>query len=394
MVVACEGGLAQGGQEDIISQFWSVWLELEKKLYRRCLALMNGNVTEAEDALSSARLKAWEKVQKFAGQIENLSAWLMQLTSNLCKDLIEKNSRGPAAVEDIEWVGDNGVLCTASGVATPMMVLEREEQYVVIRQAVESLPQGQRDTFVLHYYEGLKHKEIVEELGISYDSVCQQISKARKQLKTSLRGYFCDEEELERALEPKVPNSPAPRGRAKKRKIGSCGSKEKVLATVSTAPDCVVGSGLADCKDGAVNVEQESTQVCTQWDASSPVRAPVASGEQLLCSPLGGETVLTAPECVPVGIANFLVPKAPVKNTAVKGIAAGTTGIRILSKVIFCGPLQKKFGASEGIMSKLATEKYWVRPITRAKGYSRKADEPVFNLQRVQGGWQFDFAHC
>ncbi|MBO1347429.1 MAG: hypothetical protein EBE86_008530, partial [Hormoscilla sp. GUM202] len=86
----------------------------------------------------------------------------------------------------------------------------------------------------------------------------------------------------------------------KKRKIGSCGSKEKELATVSTAPECVVGSGLADCKDGAVNVEQESTQVCTQWDASSPVRAPVASGEQLLCSPLGGETVLTAPECVPV----------------------------------------------------------------------------------------------
>ncbi|MBC6474784.1 MAG: hypothetical protein GDA48_19910 [Hormoscilla sp. GM102CHS1] len=110
MVAACEGSLAQGGQDEIISQFWSVWLELEKKLYRRCLQLMNGNVTEAEDALSSARLKAWEKVQKFAGQIENLSAWLMQLTGNLCKDLIEKNSRGPAAVEDIEWVGDNGVL--------------------------------------------------------------------------------------------------------------------------------------------------------------------------------------------------------------------------------------------------------------------------------------------
>ena len=79
-------------------------------------------------------------------------------------------------VEDIEWVGDNGVLCTASGVATPMMVLEREELYEVIRQAVEELPQGQRDAFILHYYEELKHKEIVERLGISYDSVCQQIS--------------------------------------------------------------------------------------------------------------------------------------------------------------------------------------------------------------------------
>jgi len=234
MVAACEGGLAQGGQDEIISQFWSVWLELEKKLYRRCLQLMNGNVTEAEDALSSARLKAWEKVQKFAGQIENLSAWLMQLTGNLCKDLIEKNSRGPAAVEDIEWVGDNGVLCTASGVATPMMVLEREELYVVIRQAVESLPQGQRDTFVLHYYEALKHKEIVEALGISYDSVCQQISKARKQLKTKLRDYFCDEEKLEKGLGAKSPKLSCATGESKK-------AEDRVL--------WVEGEGVGYCID-------------------------------------------------------------------------------------------------------------------------------------------------
>lgn len=55
-----------------------------------------------------------------------------------------------------------------------------------------------------------------------------------------------------------------------------------------------------------------------------------------------------------VGIANFLVPKAPIKNQAVKYIGTATTGIVILCKVLFSGPLQKKFGASEGIMNKLA----------------------------------------
>ena len=53
MVTACERGykrdrgLTQGGPDDIISQFWSVWPEHEEKLDRCCLEFMNWNVTEA-----------------------------------------------------------------------------------------------------------------------------------------------------------------------------------------------------------------------------------------------------------------------------------------------------------------------------------------------------------
>lgn len=219
MVAACEGGLTRGAQDDIISQFWSVWLEEEKKLYGRCLALMNGNVTEAEDALSQAKIKAWEQVQKFAGEIRNLSAWLMQLTSNLCKDINKKSSRGPAAVEDIEWVGDNGLACTASSMRSPEKVLETEEMSEKIRRAVASLPQRLRDTLVLYFYEGLKHREIAERLGISYDNVCKRISLARKQLKTSLRGYFRDEEDPATAWESAQQKSPTPVPQVEKQKI-------------------------------------------------------------------------------------------------------------------------------------------------------------------------------
>jgi len=339
MVTACEGGLTQQGKDEIISQFWSVWLEHEEKLYHCCLKLMNGNSTEAEDALSSAKIKAWEKVQEFAGSIRNLKAWLMQLTSNLCKDILDKNSRGPAAVENIELVGETGVLCTASGVATPMMVLEMEETYVAIRRAVASLPQGQRDTFVLHYYERLKHKEIVERLGITYNSVCKRISLAREQLKGKLRSYFCDEKELERALEPKLPKSPTPQGRAKKRKIESCGSKGskgKELATVSTATQCVVGSGLADCKDGAdvgekmVSKELNSAKLSTATDCAPVVGeekpdlvsgavehlAPVCSSMEEGSASLLAQKSSPTPSVTPVGSGEKLSPSTPGPETA------------------------------------------------------------------------------
>ncbi|MBO1351356.1 MAG: sigma-70 family RNA polymerase sigma factor [Hormoscilla sp. GUM202] len=150
------------GPSEIVSRFWQVWLEEEDKLYHRCLRLMNFNPTEAEDALGQARIKAWEKVQELGSDIRNLTAWLMQLTSNLCKDLLKKDSRGPVAVENIELVGETGVLCTVSSQASPQMVLESEERDVAIGQAVASLSPGMRDTFALHYYEELEYTEIAE----------------------------------------------------------------------------------------------------------------------------------------------------------------------------------------------------------------------------------------
>jgi len=54
---------------------------------------MGGNPIDAEDALSRAMLKAWEKVQQFAGEIANLKAWLTRLTHNLCVDIHRERSR-------------------------------------------------------------------------------------------------------------------------------------------------------------------------------------------------------------------------------------------------------------------------------------------------------------
>lgn len=74
---------------DIRSNFWQQWQQYQDYLYRCCVKWMGGNTTDAEDALSRAMLKAWEKVQKFAGEIANFKAWLTTLTRNLCVDFIE-----------------------------------------------------------------------------------------------------------------------------------------------------------------------------------------------------------------------------------------------------------------------------------------------------------------
>ena len=42
----------------------------------------------AEDALSRAMLKVWEKIRDCTGNIKRLKAWLTQLTHNLCVDIL------------------------------------------------------------------------------------------------------------------------------------------------------------------------------------------------------------------------------------------------------------------------------------------------------------------
>ncbi|NET06812.1 MAG: sigma-70 family RNA polymerase sigma factor [Merismopedia sp. SIO2A8] len=185
-----DGALTQTVSEDIVSEFWQQWQELQDPLYRCCLKLMNFNSTDAEDALSQAMLKAWEKVQKYAEKIDNLKAWLMQLTRNLCIDTIRQRSLGAAGVESLEWVGATENIETAIAVDTPEKALETEEKATVIKQAIASLPERLRNSFILHFYQQRTHTEIAEEQGITYDNVCKRISLARKLLKEKLSGYF------------------------------------------------------------------------------------------------------------------------------------------------------------------------------------------------------------
>jgi RNA polymerase sigma-70 factor (ECF subfamily) len=153
---------------------------------------MNGNSTEAEDLLSQAMVKAWEKAQKYAGKIENFKCWLTALTRNFWIDLTRR--RGANQVEDIEVYADRNELGLVSVEDTPAIALDCDEKKRVIRAAIDDLPTKMRETFILHFYEELSHQEISEKQNISYQNVCKRISQARAILREELRGYFIGEE--------------------------------------------------------------------------------------------------------------------------------------------------------------------------------------------------------
>lgn len=76
-----------------MSAFWQLWQQHQDYLYSRCLGWMGNNYYDAEDALSLASLKAWNKLPEYAGKITNLRGWFTRLTHNLCVDIHRERYR-------------------------------------------------------------------------------------------------------------------------------------------------------------------------------------------------------------------------------------------------------------------------------------------------------------
>ncbi|HLP89670.1 MAG TPA: sigma-70 family RNA polymerase sigma factor [Nostocaceae cyanobacterium] len=179
-------------------EFWQQWYQYQDYLYCCCIKWMGGNYTDAEDALSRAMLKAWGKVQKYAGKIANFKAWLTKLTHNLCVDIQRERSRSANRVENIECIPEEkALICFDS---TPENAIETNEKRLVIRRAIDNLPTRLCETFILHFYQELSHQEIAEQQGISYQNVCKRISQARAILREELKGYFIGEDETDTEL--------------------------------------------------------------------------------------------------------------------------------------------------------------------------------------------------
>jgi RNA polymerase sigma-70 factor (ECF subfamily) len=67
---------------------------------------------------------------------------------------------------------------------------ERSEIEARLWTAIDSLPEKCREVFLLSKRDGLKYEEIAAELGISENTVRNQISKALKMLKEGVRKIY------------------------------------------------------------------------------------------------------------------------------------------------------------------------------------------------------------
>jgi RNA polymerase sigma-70 factor (ECF subfamily) len=141
-------------------------------------ARMCGSKSRGEELTQDVFVRAWEKLPQFRGD-SAFSTWIHRVAVNIV--LTDRKNEGRARRRMKEEDEDGGVDLFASAAATP-----READRLDLSAAIENLPPGARQIFVLHDVEGYKHEEIAELCGITAGGSKAQLHRARLLLREAL----------------------------------------------------------------------------------------------------------------------------------------------------------------------------------------------------------------
>jgi RNA polymerase sigma-70 factor (ECF subfamily) len=133
------------------------------------------NREEAEETLQEGFMKMFENLQqfKFAGSFEG---WLRKIMVNCALQKFRSKSQLHAIINIEEVKTDyNGTENITSQLGTKELL-----------RLVQLLPSGYRMVFNLYVFEGMKHREIAEALGISEGTSKSNLSDARAILKKAV----------------------------------------------------------------------------------------------------------------------------------------------------------------------------------------------------------------
>lgn len=138
------------------------------------------NRQDAEEIVQESFLRAYQSLAAFNGK-SAFSTWLYRITVNHSINYIRANKRKRF------WSSLSQTFVSRSSDATPDARMEQQEQRILIREAMETLPQKQRIAFVLSKYEELSQKQIAEVLNITEGAVEQLIQRAKINLRKKIK---------------------------------------------------------------------------------------------------------------------------------------------------------------------------------------------------------------
>jgi RNA polymerase sigma-70 factor (ECF subfamily) len=159
---------------------------LFRKYYVRLCAFANkflNDPEEAREVVQEVFTKIWEGRDEIDPE-DSFKSYLFKVTQNLCINKLRRRKVESRYVEIYKQVytehSDFSAIDSLFG-------KELEEQIAI---SFGKLPTECRKIFELSRIEGLKYKEIAENLQISIKTVEAQMSKALRLLRTDLRDYI------------------------------------------------------------------------------------------------------------------------------------------------------------------------------------------------------------
>ena len=152
-----------------------------ERIYRAARSIVRDE-QEAEDVMQQAYVNAFTHLRQFNGSAQ-FSTWLTRIAINEALARVRRRGRYEALDDDLSNVEP---FMSTNPVPNPERQAFVGELRGLLEWAIDTLPDGMREVFVLRDVEGLSTAEVAESLEVSEDVVKTRLSRGRAALRRAL----------------------------------------------------------------------------------------------------------------------------------------------------------------------------------------------------------------
>ncbi|QYO66134.1 RNA polymerase sigma factor [Leptolyngbya sp. 7M] len=162
-----------------MAAFEEIYQRHHRRVYSICLRMLQ-NAYEAEDLTQDVFIQLYRKIGSFRGD-SAFTTWLHRMTVNqVLMHFRKRNVKYEKVTEEGETPDQ-----IVNGTDDPdrMPIVDK----IALENAIDQLPDGYKNVFVLHDIEGFEHEEVARILGCSVGTSKSQLHKARLKLRKLLQ---------------------------------------------------------------------------------------------------------------------------------------------------------------------------------------------------------------
>ena len=152
-----------------------------ERVYRAARSIVRDE-QDAEDVMQQAYVNAFTHLAQFNGSAQ-FSTWLTRIAINEALARVRRRGRYEALDDDLSNVEP---FMSSNTAQNPERQAFAGELRRLLEWAIDAMPDGMREVFVLREVEGLSTSEVAESLGVSDAVVKTRLSRGRAALRRLL----------------------------------------------------------------------------------------------------------------------------------------------------------------------------------------------------------------
>ena len=142
---------------------------------------LTGNRAEAEDVTQEALLRLWKIAPEWRQGEAQVSTWAYRVMVNLCTDRLRRRTSRPQVALDL-------VAEPEAEMTSAVEKMTEKARADALQNALDTLPERQKQAVVLRHIEGLSNPEIADIMDIGVEAVESLTARGKRALKAALQG--------------------------------------------------------------------------------------------------------------------------------------------------------------------------------------------------------------